>query len=126
MKIIMILGGVIIAITAGFIYWYVAIYDYNREFVIAAANRDIPKLESLIAEGKYSIDGRALDDWTALTLAANKGYKDVVEFLIEHGADVNAVSGGDKTALFWAKRNGHKEVVELLKKNGAKISTHDK
>lgn len=102
-----------------FFYWYIAVYDRNREFVQAAGDRDIVKLERLLTTGKFNIDERALDDWTALTLATSKGYTDVVEFLILNGADVNAVSGGGKTALFWAKYNNHNELVTLLKKHGA-------
>jgi len=42
------------------------------------------------------------------------GYKEVVELLLENGADVNAKNKDGMTALMYAAEKGYKEVVELL------------
>ncbi len=102
-KIFITLGIVIVLIFAASIFWFIVIYDTERDFVAAAAAGDIDQLKILLSKKDISIDGRALDDWTALTIASSKGYNDVVEFLLKSGANVNAVSGGGKTALFWAR-----------------------
>ena len=40
------------------------------------------------------------------------GILEVVKYLVEHGANVNAY---DDDALIWASANGHLEVVKCLK-----------
>ncbi len=119
-KIIFVTGLLIFILFFAAIYWFFVIYDAEKDLVAAAGDRDIKKLKILLSKENTVIDGRALDDWTALTLASCKGYHDVVELLLNAGADVNAVSGGGKTALFWARYYEHEDIVDLLKKNGAK------
>ena len=53
-------------------------------------------------------------DPQALMLASRKGNLEVVQALLEKGADVKAKACG-YTALEWATRGGHWEVMELLK-----------
>ena len=55
----------------------------------------------------------------ALSVAASKGYKDIVELLIRSGADINA----DKVyPLHDASQNGHVEIVRLLIQSGADVN----
>jgi ankyrin repeat protein len=61
---------------------------------------------------------------TALHYAAERGYKDVVELLISHGADVSArrtYPAGD-TPLHGAARAEHENIVRLLVDNGADVN----
>jgi len=48
----------------------------------------------------------------AVQYAAQRGYLDIVKYLVSVGADVHA--RGD-WALFWAEQYGHTEIVEYLK-----------
>lgn len=89
----------------------------DRKLVNEAAYGRAESVKGLIAEGA-NIEVRALDDWTALTVAAKNGHYEVVKILLENGADVNAKEGGGHTALFWAERGKHEEVAELLRKAG--------
>ncbi|XCN71444.1 MAG: ankyrin repeat domain-containing protein [Candidatus Electrothrix aestuarii] len=69
---------------------------------------------------------------SALTVAATKGYLDLVEILLDHGADINNgniskkesynFSMSDYTALTWAVRFGQPEVTKLLIERGADMS----
>ncbi len=53
--------------------------------------------------------------------AAKRGQTDIVQALLEAGADINAKDKyGKTTALMFAAANGHTDVVELLKKARAK------
>jgi uncharacterized damage-inducible protein DinB len=60
--------------------------------------------------------------WTALQMAASTGKMDAVRFLLDQGADVNAVSRNElqTTALKGAEEAGHGEVAELLRRRGAR------
>lgn len=65
---------------------------------------------------------------TPLVFAAEFGYMEIVKFLLDAGADVNAVNGDSSsstTALIAAAGNGHSEVVELLIENGADLNAQD-
>ena len=45
---------------------------------------------------------------------------EMVELLIDSGADINAKDKDNKTALSYALKEGNTEIAELLKANGAK------
>lgn len=54
---------------------------------------------------------------TPLIMAAGKGYKEVAELLLAHGADVN-LTDEKGTPLTWATRTGHSGMADLLRKHG--------
>ena len=56
---------------------------------------------------------------TPLARAANNGHYQTCKFLIEQGAEVDALDIGDNTALHWAAMRCNVEIVNLLLQNGA-------
>jgi len=58
--------------------------------------------------------------YTPLFWAILYGETDIVKFLAEKGADVNAVAEGEKTPLSIASEAGSEDIVEILKSHGAK------
>lgn len=56
---------------------------------------------------------------TALMWAASVGYGEIVQLLLQAGADVNLKNRGGYTALMIAEFNGYKNVVRSLQKAGA-------
>ena len=73
-------------------------------------------------------------DFTPLDLAVVNGYKEIIELLIEKGADVNAEDDDGNSPLHMAYRgeinelmvvNGCKEIFELLIEKGADVNAKD-
>jgi hypothetical protein len=73
----------------------------------------------------------ALKDSCALQLAVGRGERDMVEFLLQVGADVEEMpaqlgdirESGPFTALYEAVQGQHVEIVKLLLERGAKVDT---
>ncbi|MGA2093146.1 MAG: ankyrin repeat domain-containing protein [Sedimentisphaerales bacterium] len=57
---------------------------------------------------------------TALLWAARAGHTEVVNLLLEKGAEVNVKDNNGKTALGMAKLRSYADIVQLLEKAGAK------
>jgi ankyrin repeat protein len=58
---------------------------------------------------------------TPLTIASSKGDREMVEMLLEKGADVNAKDRVDQTALMAAYRRGDQEILKLLIEHNADV-----
>jgi ankyrin repeat protein len=62
----------------------------------------------------------------ALRAASVKGHLDIVQGLIEKGANVNTQRQHSNSALWAASRNGHLEIVRVLVRNGANVNAQGK
>lgn len=67
--------------------------------------------------------GDVLSD--ALYAAARNGHTDVVEYLLDQGAKVDAKGVFGGTGLHWAAMHGHLDTVRLLVSRGANLSIKD-
>ena len=63
---------------------------------------------------------------TALHIAAEKGFRDIAELLLEHGADVNLQDGEGNTPLHYAARNFDAEMICFLVKKGADVNARNR
>ena len=98
---------------------------------IDAANRKgenalmMAAIFGLMPEVKYLVENKAAifnqSGWTALHYAATTGQTEIVAYLIEQGAQVNALSESNTTPLMMAVRSGNIETVSVLLKNGADL-----
>ncbi len=84
-------------------------------------------LEAVRAEIDGGEDIEALDyrDMTPLIMAAQFGEMDIVRYLVEQGADVNATmpeADGEQTPLRKAIERGDYEMVLYLVENGAEVN----
>ncbi|MDX1959089.1 MAG: ankyrin repeat domain-containing protein [Leptospiraceae bacterium] len=60
--------------------------------------------------------------FTALMVAAREGDLELAKYLVQKGADVNAVTRDGHTALMYACYNRFPEIVKLLVENGADVN----
>ena len=92
---------------------------------LAEATGDLEKVKLLVASGA-NVNGSLRNGIRALHTAAERGNIDVVAFLLDQNADVNALAedGGDRTPLDFAIIKGHKKVVEQLLVAGAERTLH--
>jgi ankyrin repeat protein len=102
--------------------------DYNRAIphggdtalMFAARAGDVASAGLLVAAGANVND---TDAWgvSATTMAAHAGYRDVVEFLLEHGADANASKAGF-AALHAAIMRRDLPMADVLIAHGADVN----
>lgn len=90
---------------------------YQEELKRAINTQDLSALEKLtkqMGDDMNSFSNMTMDDHNLpLIVAVALGAKDIVRFLIHHGADINA-KGLDETALHVAVNKGDTEMVQLL------------
>ncbi|CAH0604904.1 unnamed protein product [Chrysodeixis includens] len=87
----------------------------------AIAQNDLVEFKNILAQHKGAVDFFDENGMTALQHAAYKGNKDMVQLLLDRGADVN--SGKHEynyTALHFGALSGSSEVCKLLLDAGAK------
>jgi hypothetical protein len=80
----------------------------------AAAAGQIDAARLLIARGARLEDRTLISRETPLIEAAQMNHADLVELLLDHGADLNAQDALGFTALAWAQKNKNVEMEELL------------
>lgn len=79
----------------------------QKAFIGAAYKRHENIVRFMI--DKVSVDFQGLDQETALSMAAKRGRKKVVQILVDNKANVNLRTGYARTALMMAATNGHKK-----------------
>ena len=92
-------------------------FGSNTPLMFAARAGDLESAKLLVAAGAKVTD---VDAWgiSVMVLAAHSGFTDLVEFLLEKGADVNA-SGAGFTALHAAIMRRDETLVRTLLAHGA-------
>jgi ankyrin repeat protein len=96
-----------------------------------AARREA--LVALLLQHDIAVDQRLPNDATALMVAAAMGYPEIIEPLLDAGADVNAIDAGGRSALHAAAQFGFehndslraRRLFDVLLKHGADINHAD-
>lgn len=97
------------------------VQDVNEiaSFHAAVESGDYEKVQSL-SENMDNLDDRGKGATTPLMKASMNGYLNIVQFLVEKGADVNAKDSiNEYTPLHFAATHGHLSVVNYLLEKGA-------
>jgi hypothetical protein len=89
---------------------------------VKSGNRD--SIKELIESGT-EVNRQDKQGWTALNWAAAKGNLDVVELLLQHGADPFEVGRDLRTPAMIALAAGQAEVVRVLRQKEAQLKGQD-
>jgi ankyrin repeat protein len=92
--------------------------NFDSPLQVAARNGDL-EIVRLLLKHRPWVDHRCCDGPAALGYAAEAGHAEIVQELLDAGADPSIVSNYDRdlqgTPLDAARQRGHTAVVELLK-----------
>jgi ankyrin repeat protein len=94
--------------------------DGNNVLILASAKGNARCVKFLTQDSLVKLNEKNKDGDTALRVAANNGHQDIVERLIERGADIDATNEKGHTALIGAACQGHLNIVKMLLKEDAK------
>ncbi|CAF1008766.1 unnamed protein product [Rotaria sp. Silwood1] len=93
--------------------------------IVAAESGSFDILRLLVDAGldvNYKIAGKGeTAGRTPLFCACAKGFQDIVEYLIDHGADVNGTESSGLSCLHIAAAMGHADTVRILCEHGANV-----
>ncbi|KAH8384004.1 hypothetical protein KR009_011649 [Drosophila setifemur] len=101
--------------------------DRDTHLLEAAKAGDLDTVRRIVLNNPHSVNCRDLDGRhsTPLHFAAGFNRVPVVQFLLEHGAEVHMADKGGLVPLHNACSYGHYEVTELLVKHGANVNVPD-
>ncbi|KAJ8679490.1 hypothetical protein QAD02_015277 [Eretmocerus hayati] len=99
--------------------------DFERGIWYAAQSNDLERVNHLLLKGT-PVDVEDDAGYTALHYAARNGHDKICKKLLDHGANVNAITrSGKATALHRAVSQKHLRTVELLLKANADVNQQD-
>ena len=90
-----------------------------------AEEGNLAQVQSLLTEALVDVNGKGIDQWSALHLSVCHNHPDVAQVLLARGAYVNARTRERLTPLHLACRHGHLACLELLLSQGADVSLTD-
>ncbi|XP_067286244.1 poly [ADP-ribose] polymerase tankyrase-2 isoform X1 [Pseudorasbora parva] len=97
----------------------------SRELFEACRSGDLERVKKLVRPENVNSRDTAGRKSTPLHFAAGFGRRDVVDYLLQNGANVHACDDGGLISLHNACSFGHAEVVSLLLQHGADANSRD-
>lgn len=99
--------------------------NLEEQLMWALKNKDLDKLKEINGTDKGIVTRRLKNGRHPMCIAADFGQVEVLQFLVQHGADVNVVDGLDMTPLLCAVYESHKDCITFLLSKGAKKVSPD-
>ncbi|XP_046577275.1 protein HOS4-like isoform X1 [Haliotis rubra] len=98
----------------------------DRDLYSASEDGDLERVKRILGAGHVDINTRGDYSRTPVMVAALEGHRDVVELLVDRGADVSLVDVNGTNVLHWACFGGDLEIVKLiLSLNAVDINARD-
>ncbi|MBN2182486.1 MAG: ankyrin repeat domain-containing protein [Sedimentisphaerales bacterium] len=91
----------------------------------AAYEGDLKKVKEIIDRDPNQVNVQDAQDFTPLHLASGKGHTEIVEFLLNHGANTELETCTGHTPMMlaaWYARDGKYETIKTLLEHGAKVN----
>ena len=88
-------------------------------------NGDLQQLKNIVTEQSELLDLTNDNEKTCLHFAATSGFNEIVELLIDKGADVNCKNIAGETPLHYAAAFGYNDIIKTLLLNGADINSEN-
>ena len=95
--------------------------DLARQFMCAVFLANVHRVKAMLRDHPELVHERYARDDTALHHAARNGDLEIVELLVEGGADVNAMTEPKHFPLYCAAGHGHVETTRFLLESGADL-----
>ncbi|XP_034188818.2 ankyrin repeat and MYND domain-containing protein 2 [Osmia lignaria lignaria] len=97
--------------------------DVQKQIFEKISNNEVAELKTLLAANKIKMDFVDENGMSPLQHACYKGNKEIVQMLLDQGADVNAGQHEHAyTALHFAALSGNAELCHLLMSHGARLT----
>ncbi|CAF3625257.1 unnamed protein product [Rotaria sp. Silwood1] len=96
-------------------------HDSITALWLAVKCKHLNAVRTLVSLGKANVNQKAdydysVSNWTPLRLACDNGQLEMVEYLIENGADLYHTDKNNSTSLMVASRRGYDNIVQYLLK----------
>lgn len=105
-------------------------FDSGEELIVACAKKHWSRVKSLLENGRrIDLERRGQEGWhfdrTPFLFAVCAGQVDIINLLIQKGADVNAVCNKKHSAMGWAVHSRQIPSVEALLNHGVSMCCHE-
>ena len=98
----------------------------NTCLIFAAYHGHTETVRYLVGLKDVDVNHKGVDDWSALFCAVGQNHADVVNVLIDAGADIETRDEDSYTPLLYACKNGSQPIVKMLVEAGAEVrATHN-
>ena len=94
-------------------------------FLNACRNGQKGIVQIFLKKGGIDVDKRDVEGNTPLYHACLKGFRDIVNLLLDSDADVSIANNCSETPLHAVARNGNKEIIGKLIQYGADLDATD-
>ena len=95
--------------------------EIARQFIYAVFLANVQRVNAMLRDNSELVQERYAHGDTALHHAARNGDLEIVEQLVDSGADVNVTSDHDHFPLYCAAGHGHVETTQYLVEHGADL-----
>jgi ankyrin repeat protein len=107
---------------------FVSSHHNSTEYSVVVSDASAGHLEAVkaaVQKDRSILKTTGWDGETLLHVTVGQNHKDVAEFLLNEGADVNALTADKLTPLHMAAQNGNLDIVKLLLDHKANINAVD-